>query len=168
VRRLRVHPLKANPLMALLVLPGLGTAALRRISRDSAESRVRGTLRIVLADPARYPAQRFAEDVAETKDRTAMAWANQAMLRSMRGLAVTQLARWRPAWAAIRRVQAPTLVLWGDQDKLVSPDLAGYVAAAIEDSRQLVLENVGHVAMMEDPVTTARAILGLLDDHAAR
>ena len=40
------------------------------------------------------------------------------------------------------------------------------VAAAIPASRQLVLANVGHTAMMEDPRTTARAILGLIEDAA--
>jgi pimeloyl-ACP methyl ester carboxylesterase len=64
----------------------------------------------------------------------------------------------------MRSIAAPTLVIWGDTDRLVAPDLAGFVAAAIPDSRQLVLENMGHTAMMEDPVTTARAILGLLED----
>jgi pimeloyl-ACP methyl ester carboxylesterase len=167
VRRLRLHPLKANPLMVLLVLPGLGGAALRRIGRASAESRVRGSMRIVLADPSRYPAQRLAQDVTETEDRAAMAWANEAMLRSMRGLAMNQLFRARSTWAAIGRVQAPTLVLSGDQDKLVAPDLAGYVAAAVPDSRVLVLTDIGHTAMMEDPQTSARAFFGLLEDAAA-
>jgi len=60
----------------------------------------------------------------------------------------------------------PTLVLWGDEDRLVAPDLAPFVAAAIPDSRLLVLEHVGHVAMMEDPQTSARAMLGLLEDTA--
>lgn len=167
VRRLRAHPLKANPLMALLILPGLGSVALRRLGRASAESRVRATLRIVLADPSRYPEQRLAQDVTETEDRTAMAWANEAMLRSMRALAINQFLRARRTWVAIGRVQAPTLVLWGDEDKLVAPDLAGFVAAAVADSRVLVLPGTGHVAMMEDPQTTARAVLGLIEDAAA-
>ncbi len=64
----------------------------------------------------------------------------------------------------MRRITAPTLVLWGDTDRLVAPDLAPYVAAAIPDSRLLVLDDIGHTAMMEDPVATARAMIALLDD----
>lgn len=67
----------------------------------------------------------------------------------------------------MREITAPTLVLWGDEDKLVAADLAPYVAAEIPNSRLLVLEHIGHVAMMEDPQTTARAIIALLDDFAA-
>lgn len=63
----------------------------------------------------------------------------------------------------MRSVTAPTLVLWGERDRLVAPDLAPFVAAAIPDSRLLVLDDIGHTAQMEDPVTTARAMLGLID-----
>lgn len=167
VRRLRAHPLKYNPLMAVLVLPGLGGLALRRLSRTAVEARVKATLELCFGDVSRYPKTRVEQDIRETRDRLGMRWANDAMLRSMRGLAWDQFVRSRSVWRSIAKVQAPTLVIWGDRDQLVAPELAGYVAAAIPDSRQLVLDGVGHVAMMEDPVTCARAIFALLDDVAA-
>jgi pimeloyl-ACP methyl ester carboxylesterase len=58
-------------------------------------------------------------------------------------------------------------VIWGAEDKLVAADLAPFVAAAIPDSRLLVLPHVGHVAMMEAPDTCARAELALLEDVGA-
>lgn len=164
VRRLRAHPLKQDPRMALLVVPGIGGMALRQLGRTAVDVRVRATIALVFADPKRYPATRLAQDVAETTDRTRMPWANAAMLRSTRGLARVQFLQARAAWQAMRAITAPTLVLWGDTDRLVAPDLAGFVAAAIPDSRLLVLEHTGHTAMMEDPITTARAILALLED----
>jgi pimeloyl-ACP methyl ester carboxylesterase len=66
----------------------------------------------------------------------------------------------------LRTIGAPALVLWGDTDRLVAPDLAPYVAAAIPQSRLAVLEHVGHTAMMELPEMTARAILALIEDAA--
>jgi pimeloyl-ACP methyl ester carboxylesterase len=167
VRRLRAHPLKHNPLMALLALPGLGGVALRRVNRAAVEPRVRAVLQLCFGDPARYPQTRFEQDVREARDRAGMPWANEAMLRSMRGLAWDQFVRSGKVWAAIGTVQAPTLVVWGSRDRLVAPDLAPYVAAAIGDSRQLVLDGLGHVAMMEDPVTCARAVLALIEDAAS-
>jgi pimeloyl-ACP methyl ester carboxylesterase len=164
VRRLRAHPLKNDPRMALLVVPGIGGMALRRLGRTAVEARVKATIALCLADPRRYPATRLEQDIAEARERMRMPWANEAMLRSMRGLARVQFLQARAAWEAMRSITAPSLVLWGDTDRLVAPDLASFVAAAIPDSRQLVLENMGHTAMMEDPVTTARAILGLLED----
>ena len=71
----------------------------------------------------------------------------------MRGLVRSQFLQDRAAWAAMRTITAPTLVLWGDEDRLVAADLAPFVAAAIPDARLLVLDHVGHVAMMEDPQT---------------
>jgi pimeloyl-ACP methyl ester carboxylesterase len=164
--RLRVHPLRHDPRMGLLVVPGIGGVAMRQMSKAAVEARVKATLKICFADPSRYPQQRVEEAVSEARARQAMPWANEAFLRSTRGLVRAQLLSGRATWAAMRNITAPTLVLWGDTDRLVAPDLAGFVAAAIPNSRQLVLEHVGHTAMMEDPVTSARAFFGLLEDAA--
>jgi pimeloyl-ACP methyl ester carboxylesterase len=59
------------------------------------------------------------------------------------------------------RVQAPTLVVWGDHDRLVSPHLAARTAATIPRARLLMLPGVGHVAQIEAPATVARAVAGL-------
>jgi pimeloyl-ACP methyl ester carboxylesterase len=162
--RLRIHPLKHDPRMALVVVPGVGAMAMRRMSKLAVEARVKGTINLIFADAARYPKQRFDELVAETRLRAEKPWATEAFIRSTRGLARTQLLQGRAMWAAMRTIEAPTLVLWGDTDRLVAPDLAGFVAATVPDSRQLVLEHIGHTAMMEDPTTSARAFFALLED----
>jgi pimeloyl-ACP methyl ester carboxylesterase len=166
--RVRAFPLHNDARAALLIVPGLGERLLRHYTRRySARARVRGTLALCFADPARYPAQRFEEAVSETLARADMPWAESAVARSTRGLAAAQFVRGRVGWATLRRIRVPTLVVWGDADRLVAPDLAPYVAAAIPDSRLLVLEGVGHTAMMEAPETTARALLALLEHAAA-
>jgi pimeloyl-ACP methyl ester carboxylesterase len=164
--RARVYPLRYDPRMAALAIPGLGGVAMRKMAALPPETRVAGTIALCFADPKRYPPERMREAVAEAKVRQAMPWSGPAFLRSVRGLAVSQTLRGRTGWATIRSITAPTLVLWGDTDRLVAPDLAPYVAAAIPDSRLLVLENIGHTAMMEDPVSSARAMLALLEDAA--
>ena len=58
--------------------------------------------------------------------------------------------------------------MWGDRDKLVDPALAPRLAAAVPDARLQLLEGVGHVAMLEAPEPTARAVLGMVEDCAAR
>lgn len=168
VRRLRAHPLKQDPRMALLVVPGIGGMALRRLGRIAVEKRVKATIALVFADPKRYPAARLAQDIAEATDRMGLPWADEAMLRSTRGLVRVQFLQARGAWQAMRSIIAPSLVLWGDTDRLVAPDLAGFVAAAIPGSRMLVLEHTGHTAMMEDPITSARAFFALIEDAAVR
>jgi pimeloyl-ACP methyl ester carboxylesterase len=165
--RPRIYPLRHDPRMAALAVPGLGALGMRRMAALRPETRVKGTIKLCFADPLRYPPERLREAIAEARARKAMPWANVAFLRSMRGLALSQTLQGRRGWAAMRSIAAPTLVMWGDSDKLVAPDLAPYVAAAIPDARLLVLEDIGHTAMMEDPVTSARAMLALVEDSAS-
>ena len=164
--KLRLHPLKNDWRMGLLVVPIVGSMALRKMGAAPIESRVKGTIAVCFADPSRLSRQRFEEMVDEARERADKPYADQAMLRSTRGLVRSQFLRGSGGWRLMRRIEAPTLVIWGDEDKLVAPDLAPFVAAAIRDSRLLVLEHVGHTAMLEMPETTARAVLALLDDAA--
>jgi pimeloyl-ACP methyl ester carboxylesterase len=65
-------------------------------------------------------------------------------------------------------VQAPTLLIWGAQDRLVDVAVAPRAAQTYPDVRLLVLDGVGHVAQMERPELVARAFLGMLEQIAAR
>jgi pimeloyl-ACP methyl ester carboxylesterase len=166
--KVRLHPLRSDWRMGLLVVPLLGTAAMRKLGQVPVEKRVNGTIRLVFSDPSRLPPPRYDELVTEARARVGMPWSDVAMLRSTRGLVRSQFLRNRAGWAAMRRINAPTLVIWGDEDRLVAADLAPFVAAAIPDSRLLVLPHVGHVAMMESPETCARAELAVLEDIDAQ
>jgi pimeloyl-ACP methyl ester carboxylesterase len=166
VRPLRVHPLKADWRMVFLVVPALGEYALRRMSAVPVERRVQATISLCLAHPERYPQRRFDEDVVEARRRVQLPNASTAMLRATRGLVASQLLSRRRVWDALPRITAPTLVVWGGQDRLVAPDLAPVVAGRIPQSRLLELPDVGHVPMMEVPDVTARAFLGLVEDAA--
>lgn len=163
-RKLRLHALKSDWRMALLVVPILGMMALRKIGATPVESRVRATIALCFADPSRFSKQRFEEAVEEAAARAGWPWVERAMLMSTRGLVRSQFLKNRAGWAAMRTITAPTLVVWGAHDRLVAADLAPFVAAAIPQARLLVLDDVGHVAMMEDPQTTARATLALVED----
>jgi pimeloyl-ACP methyl ester carboxylesterase len=165
--KVRVHPLRSDPRMALLPVPVVGAAALRRMRLLPDDVRIKATIKLCFSDTSRYPQRRLAEAIAEAEVRRGMPWSDTAMLRSLRGLVRSQFFEGRAAWTAMRGIELPTLVLWGDADRLVAPDLAPLLAAAIPDARLLVLADVGHVAMMEDPQTSARAVLALLDDVAA-
>lgn len=67
-------------------------------------------------------------------------------------------------------VRAPTLLIWGERDRLV-PATAGAVwLAAIPASRLVVLAKAGHVPMIETPAELAAAVAAFrqepLDDHS--
>ena len=56
-------------------------------------------------------------------------------------------------------VTPPATVAWGDSDKLLLPRQAERARRAIPQARHLSLPGCGHVPMVDDPETTARAIL---------
>jgi pimeloyl-ACP methyl ester carboxylesterase len=154
--------------LALLLVPGVPALAERRLRRISAEQHVRAMVQMCFGDPARVPRERIDEAVEEMRERAGQPWADRALARSMRGLLSSYLRVGRGgAWRLATTLRTPTLVVWGDRDRLVDPRLAPRLAAAVPDARLLVLEGVGHVAMLEAPEPTARAVLGLAERVAA-
>lgn len=61
----------------------------------------------------------------------------------------------------IRRVQAPTLVIWGDEDRLVPVNLAHRLAREIEGSKIEIIAASGHAPNEQHP----QAVGTLLVDH---
>nr|WP_239521835.1 alpha/beta hydrolase [Geodermatophilus sabuli] len=153
--------------LLLLLLPGVPALAERRLSAVTPEQQVRGMVQMCFGDPRRVPRARLDQALEEMRERAGQPWAVRALTRSMRGL-ITSYLRVGPAnaWRMARSLRMPTLVLWGDRDRLVDPALAPRLAAAVPDARLLVLEGVGHVAMLEAAEPTARAVLALAEDAA--
>jgi pimeloyl-ACP methyl ester carboxylesterase len=165
---MRAQPLKNDWRMAFLVVPGLGEMGVRRMARMGVEARLKGTLGVCFAHPETYPASRVAQDIEDVTTRTTeQPWANKALLRATRALVRVQYFQRRVTWNRMNNVVAPTLVMWGDSDRLVAPDLAPHVAASIPGARLRVFEDTGHTAMMERPVEAARCFFGLIEDVAA-
>lgn len=53
-------------------------------------------------------------------------------------------------------VVAPTLVLWGDQDRLLNVANAAEFASLMPDARIVIMPGIGHMPMLEDPAESAR------------
>ena len=91
-----------------------------------------GILSVCFADMSRVPPQRMAEAVAEATARQEVPWAAEAYLGTLRGLAGSFLVPGPDgrsgAWR--RRITAPTLIVWGRQDRLVDVALAPRTADA--------------------------------------
>jgi pimeloyl-ACP methyl ester carboxylesterase len=64
----------------------------------------------------------------------------------------------------LRRVTAPTLVLWGAQDGLVPPVYAERWRDRIRDARLEVIDGCGHLPPVERPAAFADAVLRFLAD----
>lgn len=61
------------------------------------------------------------------------------------------------------RIKAPTLILWGEKDRVLSPDNAKVFKKYIPDSRVQVFPDVGHIPMMEIPEVSGLAVSQFID-----
>jgi pimeloyl-ACP methyl ester carboxylesterase len=68
----------------------------------------------------------------------------------------------KPLTDRLGEVSMPTLIIWGRHDRLIDVSCAEVMAAAIPDNRVVILEDVGHVPMIESPQVTARHHLNLI------
>lgn len=60
-------------------------------------------------------------------------------------------------------IKAPTLVLWGEKDRVLHPDNAAIFNKYIKDSRVVMLPNVGHIPMAEVPYESGAEVLKFID-----
>ncbi|HEY0637272.1 MAG TPA: alpha/beta hydrolase [Pseudonocardiaceae bacterium] len=154
----------SDPRLPLAYLPLLGRPARRALAAMPPRQRAEQMIRLVFAHPEEVPPQRLRAAEEEVTERLTMPWAGDALGRSTVGLVRSWLARRpRSLWTVARRIEAPTLVVWGTQDRLVSVRKAPRTAELIRRGRLLVLPRTGHVAQMERPESVARAVLGMLD-----
>ncbi|MBI4316101.1 MAG: alpha/beta fold hydrolase [Chloroflexi bacterium] len=59
----------------------------------------------------------------------------------------------------MRRLTMPTLILFGEHDKVVPPGNAELMAARLPDARIAIIPNTGHIFPMEDPAATVNAVM---------
>ncbi|WP_405569403.1 alpha/beta hydrolase [Streptomyces phaeochromogenes] len=150
---------------ALLALPGVA-GLFTRLTKDwSAEQRVRGVTALCYGDPGMVTPEGFRNAVEEMERRLALPYFWDAMARSARGIVnAYTLGGQHGLWRQAERVLAPTLLVYGGRDQLVSYRMAQRAGRAFRDSRLLTLPEAGHVAMMEYPETVATAFRELLAD----
>ncbi|MBV7670826.1 alpha/beta hydrolase [Streptomyces halstedii] len=150
----------------LLALPGIASLFARLTREWTAEQRTRGVMALCYGDPARISEEAFRHAVAEMERRLELPYFWDAMARSARGIVdAYTLGGQHGLWRQAERVLAPTLLVYGGRDQLVSYRMARRASAAFRDSRLLTLPDAGHVAMMEYPEAIAQAFRELLDER---
>jgi pimeloyl-ACP methyl ester carboxylesterase len=134
-----------------LSIPGLAQSFMeRRLRLLGPEGLVRETIQLVAADPGRVSPDIVAAHVQLTKERSRLGQQNhRAFLQATRSLAL-RMADPR-FWSRVRQVQAPTLVLHGELDRLVPISAVRELVRRQPEWTLKVFEGVGHVPMMEIP-----------------
>ncbi|MGH2691727.1 MAG: alpha/beta fold hydrolase [Actinomycetota bacterium] len=118
-------------------------------------------IRQMFASPERLPRAGYLAAADEFIRIYRKGRARMALLSAMRGLIADEPEAF---WQRARQITAPTLILWGREDRLVPVGLGHRLANTIRDSRLEVLPDVGHVPQFEYPEETRRLVLGFLDE----
>ena len=132
-------------------VPGVGRAYLEvGVRRRSAEELIEESLATTLGQAGRIrPTLRDAliENAAAMREHP---WRRQALVAAARSL-VTLVASARSLERAVSGITAPTLLLWGDLDRLVSTNVITALSARRPDWALHVFEGVGHAPQIEVP-----------------
>jgi pimeloyl-ACP methyl ester carboxylesterase len=64
----------------------------------------------------------------------------------------------------LREIACPTLIVWGDSDRLINVRDADVFAELIANSRKVVFEDTGHMAMLERPQAFNALLHDFLDE----
>jgi len=71
------------------------------------------------------------------------------------------LAKW------LHRIDLPTLLVWGEQDRLIPPAYAAEFARLIPDTRTTIIPQCGHLPQIEKPDEFLAAVTAFLDERGA-
>ncbi len=118
-------------------------------------------------DPAARPAGVFGLGWQAAIDE---AMSDEDMVALARNWDALCLYAWRPhmynpqlkRW--LRRIAAPTLVLWGASDRIVTPDYGRAYAALIPGARFAIIPGAGHHPELEQPHAFAAAVARFVRD----
>ena len=155
-------PLMIAAAFMVMRTPGVGPWLVRGHSlRRGAEGVVDDVLKLCTVDVSRISAETREALIEQTRWRQEQDEPDRAFLE-----ASSSLVQW--LWHRdtlerhIRRVKAPTLLIHGDHDKLVSLSASGSVASMRPDWSFRVLANTGHIPQMERPETFVDLLDGWL------
>jgi pimeloyl-ACP methyl ester carboxylesterase len=150
----------SDPKLLLALLPLIGKRARAELGAMDSRARAEQVVRLCFGDPENALEHRLAETARELAARDGLAWAHEAAERTGRAMVAGWL-RGESLWSVAARVPVPTLVVWGDRDRLMSPRLAARTTSTLPRGRLLALPGVGHIPQIERPVSVARAVLGM-------
>ena len=146
--------------LAALSIPGLGASLLdHRLRGLDGEALVERALAMVTADRKRLDPRIVAAHVKLTQERAHLGRQNsRAFVQAFRSIGF-RLADPR-FWSRIARVIAPTLVIHGNDDRVIPVAAAHELHRKRPDWTLAVLSGVGHVPMLEVPEVFLEVLTG--------
>ena len=145
------------PLVSLSKRPRLSRSLVRGVGPRRL---VRLILRSVVHDPAIVTNERVAAYAQPLMSRDGL----DGVLRAGRHILPKDLER---TSARIREVTIPTLLMWGDRDRVVPGWVGERLVEELPDGRRVVLERCGHIPPEERPEESFALLSAFLDETAS-
>lgn len=148
----------------------LGPAYARRyLKRTTPQRLVSNALRMTTHRPSRVPLSMVEAFQEMVRVRKHLPWASESV--PMTSQSVRRLY-WRPSRfvAMIRDISAPTLVVQGEADRIVSPTAVRWMAALRPDWDLVMMKDTGHTPHLDAPVRLSGIIVDWLNrqEHPGR
>jgi pimeloyl-ACP methyl ester carboxylesterase len=155
--------------LAIQATPGIGAAYGRRFVRtNTPEQLVRKSLNMITHKPGRVPMSLIEESREMARIRKQLPWAAYATARTATSIA--RLYSRRTVYVAmVLSIEAPTLVVQGVSDHIVSPTAVEWLCALRPDWELVHLDDTGHTPQMDAPyrfVDVVRKWLTRAEDQA--
>lgn len=65
----------------------------------------------------------------------------------------------------LRQIQAPTLIMWGDRDRILDVGNAEIFSAELANSETVIYQGIGHMPMLEVPAQSAADVVRFIQSH---
>ena len=152
----------------MLLPPRVRRSVQRRRPARSSEQMAVDLLNLVCADPSRVSQAVIEEHKVLARQRVDDRHANRDFMIAAQSLGPFLGTGRRRFNAMLRSIQAPVLLLHGDQDRLINIRAARNAARANPSWSFAVARGVGHVPQLEAPEWTAEQIFRWLAAHPVR
>jgi pimeloyl-ACP methyl ester carboxylesterase len=147
----RIHWPTAKRL-ALQATPGIGPAISRHFLKSlTPEELVTLSLETITHKPGRVPMSLVEEFVRLARVRMKLPWTEEAVPRT--GRSIARMFRKPSVFVAmIREIRAPTLVIQGIEDHIVSPTAVEWLCSLRPDWEHVQMEDTGHTPQLDAPI----------------
>lgn len=137
---------------APFAVPPVGRAVLRYAwKRGTPESLYHETADFIHGDPAGLPSEIEELGIANLAWGREQPWRLDGFVAAANSVVSAVTIGSRAVTAAVERVSAPTLLLWGDLDRVVGRDVVDHLVDLRPDWDLHVFSSVGHVPQLEAP-----------------
>ncbi|HEU4320070.1 MAG TPA: alpha/beta hydrolase [Acidimicrobiia bacterium] len=145
--------------------PGVGTALNRRMmSRMSSRELINESLARITHKPGRVPLEMVESFVEIAEIRSSYPWAADAVPKTGQSIRRHFIHR-RDFVAMIRDIKAPTLVIHGVEDPIMSRTAVEWLCSLRLDWTLIQMDDTGHTPHIDAPVRFVGIVEPWLEDH---